>query len=145
MSFAMRERVWLKTLTEFLDTGSEKIDGIFDSQGAISLIEQDVDSERNKHVDAQYRIIDDLFRRGCLNRTSVNTQDNVAELLTDAVSGLMMRKLRPRMMKDLEKKSSDMMNFDRTTNPEEEGPRVTMCLSVSDCRVFSLSVQQYQK
>ena len=86
---AFREAKWLLQLQK--DIHSSKKDSPplpinCDNQGAITLITTEIIKARTKHIDVCYHNSRDLHRRRIVNYSYVNTNENVADILTKALT-----------------------------------------------------------
>jgi len=88
-SEASREAKWLLQLQK--DIHSSKKDSPplpinCDNQGALTLITTGIIEARTKHIDVCYHNSRDLHRRQIVNYSSVHTNENVADILTKALT-----------------------------------------------------------
>jgi len=88
-SEASREAKWLLQLQKDIH-GSQKDSPWLpincDNQGALTLITTGIIKARTKHIDVCYHNSRDLHRRRVVNYSYVNTNENVADILTKALT-----------------------------------------------------------
>ena len=57
-----------------------------DNQGSLDIVQNPVKHNRTKHIDIRYHFIRELFQAGIISVNHVSTGDNVADIMTKAVS-----------------------------------------------------------
>ncbi|KZR95652.1 Copia protein (Gag-int-pol protein), partial [Daphnia magna] len=65
-----------------------------DNQSAIKLVRNPEFHQRTKHIDVKYHFIRDLQENQIINATYINTENQLADLLTKGLDGPRFRKLR---------------------------------------------------
>jgi len=85
-SDATREAEWLAQLHKDV-TSETVVPTIYcDSNGALKTIYSGVSSPKTKHIDIRYHISRDWQERGIVNITDISTDDNLADIMTKALS-----------------------------------------------------------
>ena len=85
-SFATREAMWLWKLMGDLEIGVNKMRIWDDNQGAISLIRNDITSERSKHIDVMHHFVREKERLGLVEFEYCPTDSMVADILTKSLA-----------------------------------------------------------
>lgn len=73
-------------LTELLSVSNLSSTFYMDNQSAIRLIKNPVFHKRTKHIDVQYHFIREKFQEGQFNLEYVNTDEQIADILTKALN-----------------------------------------------------------
>ena len=85
LSAATQEAVYLITvMKDYLISCQPAIHA--DSQSALNLVENPVDHNRTKHIDIRYHFVRERFAAGVIDVIYIPRDDNVADLMTKAVS-----------------------------------------------------------
>ena len=94
LSAAVQEALFLKQLSFDL-TGHDLYDIIIhvDNQGAIALAKNPVHHQRSKHIDIRYHFVRQFVQDGTISLQYVESEKNLADMLTKPVSGGKLRKL----------------------------------------------------
>ncbi|UYV70329.1 hypothetical protein LAZ67_7002539 [Cordylochernes scorpioides] len=85
MCEAAKEALWFTSFMEEIGVGDFKESPLkiyIDNQGAMFLAENEVVSERSKHIDIRHFFIRDLIKDGKLSFVYVPTEENPADLFT---------------------------------------------------------------
>jgi hypothetical protein len=97
---AIKEFVWLPSLFEgigSLKTCNSKI-LLTDNQSAIDLSKNPEYHARSKHIDIQYHYVREIVHSGQVILKYVPTKDNIADLLTKALSPAIFDKFKDSMV-----------------------------------------------
>ena len=65
-----------------LNSCSDKIEILCDSQSAIHLTKDQMFHERTKHIDIKYHFVRDVISRGDILVKKISTHENLADMLT---------------------------------------------------------------
>ncbi|KAG7828601.1 hypothetical protein KL920_003738 [Ogataea angusta] len=83
MSDAVKELLWLKQLMKELSVLGSYVPILFgDNTSSISLAKHPTQHQRTKHIDIRYHFIRDHILKGDLQIEHVDSQSNIADLLT---------------------------------------------------------------
>lgn len=83
---AVKEMVWLyRLLSEIFIIDLDKPTFLMDNQSAIRLIKNPEFHKRTKHIDVRYHFIRDKYEEGIFNLEYVNTDEQLADVLTKAL------------------------------------------------------------
>lgn len=96
---AINEAKWLAGLLQELQlktTGAPLIYG--DSQSAQALTQNDIKSERTKHVDIKYHFVHDEVSHARVQLEWIPTTEQVADILTKALAGPLHKEMRERLL-----------------------------------------------
>ena len=66
-----------------------------DNQGAIAMSKNPIQHKRTKHIDIRYHFVREAVARGDIRLSYVQTQDQIADLLTKSVPKMTVQRLRP--------------------------------------------------
>lgn len=94
-SEACKEAIWLTQLLSDLDERCNRpVELYLDNQSAIRLIKNPEMHTRAKHISVRYHFIRELYEKGDINVTYVNTNDQEADIFTKALHRDKFQKLR---------------------------------------------------
>lgn len=84
----VKEALFVRAVLSFVapETSGASIKVLEDNQGAKALVENPMSSARRKHIDVRYHFIRELFKSGTITVEFVPTDDQHADLLTEALS-----------------------------------------------------------
>lgn len=88
MSFATQEAIWLRQFINQFGIQIPPIVMLCDNQSAMAVAKEDSFRARTKHIDVKHHHIRDQLTNGVITIEYVSTNENVADVLTKAVSGL---------------------------------------------------------
>ncbi|MCO5589168.1 hypothetical protein L7F22_043134 [Adiantum nelumboides] len=84
---AMVECVWLRRLMADLGVGQDTFNTIYtDSQSTLAVVRNPVFHACTKHIEVHYHYVRERLSVGEINLAYVPTQDNFADLFTNALS-----------------------------------------------------------
>ena len=87
LTAATQEAIFLKMLSkDFGLITTEPIQIYGDDQGSLQLAKNPVVNDRSKHIDIKHHFIREKCNDGTINLTHVSTNENVADVMTKAVS-----------------------------------------------------------
>jgi hypothetical protein len=90
-----KEVVWMRRLLQDLGRRQDQPTELFiDNQSAIKLVRNPEFHQRTKHIDVKFHFIRDLQENQLINATYINTENQLADLLTKGLDGPRFRKLR---------------------------------------------------
>ena len=90
-----KEVVWMRRLLQDLGRRQDQPTELFiDNQSAIKLARNSEFHQRTKHIDVKFHFIRDLQENQVINSTYINTENQLADLLTKGLDGPHFRKLR---------------------------------------------------
>lgn len=85
-SHAIKEMIWLKNLVnELLQSTLNTPIFFMDNQSAIRLIKNPEFHKRTKHIDVRYHFIRDKYEEGLFELKYVQTNDQIADVMTKAL------------------------------------------------------------
>ena len=88
MALATCELVWLKQLLQELKFGDiHKMELVCDNQAAMHIASNPVFHERTKHIEIDCHFIREKIQSGCLATRFVNSNDQLADILTKSLRG----------------------------------------------------------
>jgi hypothetical protein len=82
----VREALWLQKLLAVFGVQAVPLEIQCDSQGALSLMQHVVASQRSKHIDVQFHFVRDRVAAGDVVFRYIESENNIADCLTKAVS-----------------------------------------------------------
>ena len=89
MTEAIKEILWLIFLLTELKIKFETPVLYVDNQGAIALAQNPVNHQRTKHIDIRFHFIREAIRSGKIIVEYVGTDENIADMLTKALSAIL--------------------------------------------------------
>jgi hypothetical protein len=90
--------VWLRRLLADLTKKEvQKVSLKIDNQAAISLCKNPVHHERSKHIDTRFHYIRDCVEEGMIKVQHMNTNDQLADILTKSLGGQKFIKVRKKV------------------------------------------------
>ena len=101
LSEAMKEVVWMqriiKECSQFgLTMGTPIV--YCDSKAALTYAKNDIENQRNRHIDLRYHYVKDLVQRGEIELVHVSSKDNVADILTKPLARTRFEELRTALL-----------------------------------------------
>ena len=85
-SMAACQGTWLRRLlADLIKREVRKVSVKIDNQAAISLCKNPVHHERSKHIDTRFRYIRECIEKGMIKVQHVNTNDQLADILTKSL------------------------------------------------------------
>ena len=98
VAIAACQGIWLsRLLGEFLDEKATVPRLLVDNKSAISLSKNPVFHDRSKHIETRYHLIRDYVEQGDLEIDYVNTEAQLADILTKALGRVRFQGLRNRI------------------------------------------------
>jgi len=100
LSDAVKEGKWLlNLLEEFMPwKKSTVLKVLSDNQAAIAIAQNDVDHQRTKHIDIRHHFIRENVKNGLIQLQWINTNDQLADILTKALQKNVLNRLVERIM-----------------------------------------------
>jgi hypothetical protein len=102
------EAIWLrKLLTGLFDLEMESTMILCDNQSCINMTENPLFHDKSKHIEIRYHYIRDMVQRGAIKLQYVNTDEQVADVLTKPLSRVKFEHFRDKLgvvRKDLPRK-----------------------------------------
>lgn len=96
---AMNEAKWLTGLLQELRLSTTQAPLIYgDSQSAQALTQNDIKSERTKHIDIKYHFVHDEVRLGRVELKWIPTAEQVADIFTKALAGPLHKQMREKLL-----------------------------------------------
>jgi len=78
LSLFLKNIVWFRSL-------DNPIKIYEDNSGAIILAKHGKFAKNSKHIDVSYHFVDDLYRKGVITVVKINTEKQIADLLTKSL------------------------------------------------------------
>jgi hypothetical protein len=92
------QAIWMaRLLGELLVREPEMVELKLDSMSALALARNPVFHERSKHIDLRYHFIRNCLAEGTVSTTYINTVDQLADILTNALGRVKFQELRARI------------------------------------------------
>jgi hypothetical protein len=90
--------IWLsRLLGELLGIQAPKVSLLVDNESTIALSKNPVHHERSKHIDTRYHFVRECIDNGSIDIDHVNTQNQLADILTKALSKVRFIELRQQL------------------------------------------------
>jgi hypothetical protein len=95
---AVTQAVWLaRLLGELMGKKAEYMELKMDYKSALALSKNPVFHERSKHIELRYHFIRNCIQKGLIDTDYINTKDQLADILTNALGQVKFQELQSRI------------------------------------------------
>ena len=98
---------YVQVLTEMNYTVRAPVVVHVDNQSAMRMSENDIDHDRSKHIDIKHHFVRELINNKEVALRWVTTTDQLADIFTKALVGVVFKRLRERIMSSLERERDE--------------------------------------